>query len=91
MKADEWIDFIVTASIEVTAGLVPDFVLEIWTKIRSAIILHLFSTSISPENRQLASSLLREAAILAEEVKFLPSLLLNILTFLKERQKDRKL
>jgi len=41
LKADEWIDWIVTYSLYSTEGLVDEDLFEIWAKIREGIIIHM--------------------------------------------------
>jgi len=68
-KADEWYDWITTTSVEATAGLIPNFVLDIWVLIREAILIYLDPFGFSPEGRQQAKSRLKRAAKLVEKVK----------------------
>jgi len=67
--ADEWIDWILTTSIEASEGLVADFVLQIWSRLREASVVLLFSSDLSKDRGKIRA-LLRDAAILAEKVPF---------------------
>ena len=46
------LDFIVTASIEATEGLLDESVLKIWIEIRTGILIYLQSYPLTAENRE---------------------------------------
>lgn len=66
LKADEWLDWIVTVSVEATAGLIDDRVLEIWIKLREAMIIYIGFEPMNLQRRNKAKQLLKEVAIAVE-------------------------
>lgn len=64
--ADEWIDW-TTSSIQATDGLVADYILQIWSKLRAGMLFYLSGSSNVLE-REKAQKDLIEGAKMAEEV-----------------------
>ena len=67
MKADEWIDWMVTASIEAVDGLLDATMMKIWQNFRKGIMIYL--TELTLESREEAKLAFKEGAIQLEEVK----------------------
>jgi len=67
LRADEWLDFIITASIEAADGLVEPRMMRIWKLIRAGIIIYL--NALTDETRRMAIIYFQEAGKLLEELQ----------------------
>jgi len=85
--ADEWLDFIITASIEAADGLVEPRMMRIWKLIRAGIIIYL--NALTDETRRMAIIYFQEAGKLLEEVPFFPKRKKKLAT--KKKKKTKKL
>jgi len=86
--ADEWLDFIITASIEAADGLVEPRMMRIWKLIRAGIIIYL--NALTDETRRMAIIYFQEAGKLLEEVPFFPKRKKKLATKKKKRPKSSK-
>jgi len=68
MKAEDWMNFIVTASVEALDGLVDDRVLSIWKNFQKGFNIHTQRKLITPEDRNDAKTALFQVGVGCEEI-----------------------
>jgi len=70
MKAEDWMNFIVTASVEALEGLIDDRVLAIWKNFRKGFMIHTQKKVITPEDRNEAKCAFFQVGVGCEQLKW---------------------